>query len=320
MHNMDTFLSVSFEMSSYPELYLHLKTLEFLGLVCCSCKKNQKGLLCIINKSDSKKTAIVFYLIQILCIIMMIYCILYIQEFHISVFTETGNHHSALIFGCGCAVSALYYAYFYLRRKKIIILINYILRYYNELTLGGVGRPFHRYYIISLAISVLNIVTSIINYTYGNLTLVACISYILLHSFVTILIVIVMSFYLSIVKIFEVLLKRINARLTDELMLPKPRKLTDILSQRNSILTICQNDLNHHFGFMILLTMGYIMIGAPSGPYLILSLVLTASTNGHMWYVIMQCSMVFLLSVPWVVVIITMSKCSCLTIEVINIL
>lgn len=302
-------------MSFQPELYLHIKTLNFLGLISCYCHKTEEGNLFIDFKTNIIRTKATFYFVQIACSFMIIYCILYTEEFYMSLFTETGNHHSVLVYLFGSFVILSVYGFFYINHTDNIQLLIKILKYYNELQSSHQNQVIRKYFVIYAITSMLNLGISIKSFTHAGISLLCTILYIVLHSSITIVLGITISLYLTIVKILEMFLKKLNTQLKTDI--GDLQELRKIIRQRNCILLICQKDLNRNFGLMILLAMGYVLVSAPSAPFVLISFPVNELPKEYRWLFVFTIIIVVIWCIPFCIIFIVISKCSGLTREVI---
>uniref|UniRef100_A0A905ST61 Gustatory receptor n=1 Tax=Stomoxys calcitrans TaxID=35570 RepID=A0A905ST61_STOCA len=303
-------------MSNYPELYLHIKTLNFFGLISCECRQDKdKKLTLITLRSHDIKAKKKLFIAVLGCLIMLIYCILCHQDFYISVFTETGNHHSILLFECGCLLIPSFYVYLYVTRLRNICFLKVMLNYYNDLWEKDGAKnvkPSRRQFFIYLEISLLSLVISVMSYRQGLTAWSSKLCLMVLHSSVTSIVGIVNSFYVSIVKIFVMAMKNLNEELCESENLISTQ---NILERRSQLMFFCFNDLNKRFGLLLLLTVAYTLLLAPSGPYLVISRFLQLHLVNDIWTIIVPSIITFCWSIPWIVIFVMMSQCGGLTIE-----
>uniref|UniRef100_A0A454A0P8 Gustatory receptor n=1 Tax=Stomoxys calcitrans TaxID=35570 RepID=A0A454A0P8_STOCA len=309
-------------MSTYPELYLHIKTLNILGLVCCDCLQDASKRLDIdCCSSHERKAKTKLFIVLLTCFSTLIYCCICIQDFHIGIFNEIGNHHLILVFACSSLMISCFYVYFYATRSRNIAFLKDIFHYYNDICEQGEAsaKSCRRQYFLYAQISLLSLLVCISSFVQAVEMWTAKVSLIVIHFSFTMVVGVIISLYVSIVRMIMLTMKHLNAQLCDctnkGYDCANLRNLQHIIERRNRLLVICYKDLNRRFGLMLLLTFAYIILMAPSGPYLIIVRLLRLHIDKDVWTIILPTVVSSFWSIPWIVIFAMMSKCGGLTTE-----
>uniref|UniRef100_A0A454A0P7 Gustatory receptor n=1 Tax=Stomoxys calcitrans TaxID=35570 RepID=A0A454A0P7_STOCA len=308
-------------MSSHPELYLHLKTLNFFGLISCECLQDKDRQLKIVTlPSHEIKAVAKLFVVLFVCSIMLTYWYTCIDDFYIPMFTETGNQHAILLFACGCLMVISFYSYLYVARLRNISFLKDILHYYNDLCKRGGAKnckPCRRQFFLYLQISLFSLMVNNICFRQEVWTAKLCL--IMLHTCVMMVVGSVISLYVSIVRICIMAMQHLNAELnaaaTMENQSANLRYLQDIILRRNQLIGICNEGVNSRFSLLLLLTVPYIMLLTPSGPYLVLLKFLELDFIQNMWEILIPAIITSGWITPWMILFVQMCKSSGLTIE-----
>ncbi|XP_075167854.1 gustatory and pheromone receptor 39a-like [Haematobia irritans] len=306
-------------MSSYPELYLHIKTLNYLGLLTCYCQQdNNKKLSIIFNRTHEKRAKIVFFLIQLLYISILVNCCLQPQNFQFSEYTGTGNHHTILLFGSSCLFISCTYGYFHLNRSKNISCMQKLLKYHNEKCNreNSSRKQFYAYAIISIT----TFFNSVASYYQFLSHWTVNLSYLIVESSIEMIFGIIISIYMSIVNIFIIDIRETNVHLEFLAMdttFETREKFRLVIENRYQLLRLCHEILNQCYGFIVLLIFSYILLSAPSGPYLIISLFMN-NFEESIWYIVIFVVVIAIWSLPWTIIYVMIFKCNVLINEIIH--
>lgn len=311
-------ISVSKVMSTFPELYWHLRTLNAFGLICCDCHKKENNKIDLVPAKDNRRAKITFCFIQLTSISILLLCILQTDYFIIEVFTETANHHSILWNIIACFVLSFVNGYFYLNRRRNIAFLQHILGYYNELCSANNsnGHLTRRYILLFFTISHLNILLNVVIFYDGLNDWKARVACMWIYSSTTSLLGIFISLYWSSVKIIEIYLKILNRRLllvgSESL---KVKSLEEIFEKRSKLLAVCYSDLNYHFALLLMITLGYVLITAPSVPYIFFFIIQRDNGLGVAYKIVLSVIALFCWT-PYIVLTIVIAKCGGLHKEV----
>uniref|UniRef100_A0A905ST64 Gustatory receptor n=1 Tax=Stomoxys calcitrans TaxID=35570 RepID=A0A905ST64_STOCA len=282
-------------MSNYPDLYLHIKTLSFLGLICCHCTQDKDKKLCIATcQSHEWRAKATFFLVQLLCFISLLNCILCTQYYYMMLFNETGNLHSVMIFGSACLMISCSYGYFYVTRARNIQFLKDILIHYNDMLSEGGNKggevtnveiKRHQFYNY-VTICTLNSFIAVISFHQGLGHWSANVTLILVHTFVKIVVGIVISTYVSITQMLALSMRRLNDQLSflmTATVFGVKLDMRKLIKRWNRLLRICYQDLNPHYGIILLLAVLYTLLAAPSGPFLVISIFTSDKLKSKTW-------------------------------------
>lgn len=305
-------------MSTCPELYWHLKTLNVFGLICCDCGKDENNKIVLVPAKDTRKAKLTFGFVQLASISILFFCILQTDYFIIEEFTATAQHHSILCIIIGCFVLLFVNGYFYLNRRRNIIFLKHIIGYYNELCCqdNGSHHLTRKYFVLFVIVSLFNNFMTILCFHYGLNDWKAKLSYMWIYCSTISVLGIFISLYWSSVKIIEIYLENLNRRLKcvgDELL--NVKCLEEIFETRRQLLVMCHSDLNYHFALLLVITIGYFLISAPSEPYIFIFMMQRDDGMG-IYTKIIPCVIATFCWAPYVVLTIVISKCGGLHKEV----
>uniref|UniRef100_A0A905STF8 Gustatory receptor n=1 Tax=Stomoxys calcitrans TaxID=35570 RepID=A0A905STF8_STOCA len=313
-------------MSSYPDLYLHIKTLSFLGLICCHCTQDNGKKLCIATcQSHEWRARATFFLVQLLCFIILLNCILCTQYYYVMLFNDTGNLHSVMIFGSACLIISCSYGYLYVTRARNIQFLKDILIHYNDMLSEGGNKGGevtnveikHQFYIY-VTICSLNSFIAVISFHQGLGHWSANVTLILVHTFVKIVVGIVISTYVSITQMLTISMRRLNDQLTllmTATVFGVKVDIQKLIKRRNRLLRICCHDLNPRYGLILLLAVFYTLLAAPSGPFIIISIFTNEELKNKTWLLLGASVVSIIWTIPCIVMWCIMAKCGDITIE-----
>ncbi|XP_075167855.1 gustatory and pheromone receptor 39a-like [Haematobia irritans] len=308
-------------MSYYPELYLHIKTLNFFGLICCDCHLDGANNNVDIARGTNydRQAKSIFCFIQLMYNSLLLYCIIRPKDFYLAIFTETGNLHSIFLFGSSCILISCIYGYFYVTHAKNVSFLKDILIYYNDMYNKGAGgqvvKACRRQFFLYAAISLITFLISTFSYVANLKNWPATLFLIILHSSITSVVGIIISIYATIVKIFTISMRHLNGELIENKFGGTDNDFKNIVKQQNRLLGICHQGLNRRFGIVLIMTCIYLLIFIPSGPYLVISRILNIDISQDIMTIIVPTIVTCFWSMPWIVIIIMMFKCGGLTVE-----
>uniref|UniRef100_A0A1I8NS67 Gustatory receptor n=1 Tax=Stomoxys calcitrans TaxID=35570 RepID=A0A1I8NS67_STOCA len=313
-----TFIGVSLVMRRLLgdlELKPFIWTLNALGLISCQYNDNHNGKKQFSRTQYHKiRSVAIVAFIQILCVSMFIYWLLYRDEFDIKAYNRTGHIYMNINFVFGCCVVSIIYLHFFLWQLFYMQLLATIMKHQRNFSVSRChGWNLRHCFFLYSFLSITAVWNNYKAFEYTQLKLGAWTCYQVMYDVVFITCGIVVILFVAMTKILNCCLHHLNSEiyklLTEAQSIQNSRHLGWLLAQRKNLLDLCQQKISDRFGLLIVLVVAFIVFSASSGPFYLISVTLKQKIDNSTAYVV-NFLVTLYWNVPWMTIFVALLTCN----------
>lgn len=296
-------------MSSVSQLYFHIKTLNFFGLLCCNYRCDDKWRL---STNYGHKIRALFTLVSVHILIptMLVCGIVFVDEFHMPKYNRVGNQYFVVQFELSGLLLMVLYYYFYRSRKKNFEFLVMVLRLFDECDCCKVSssRLYRKYYLVYFVVCSLSSCLYCLIFVQSQMSWYIAMPYAAVFIATIWINGILVLMHFSVVKIMETWMRFLNHQLRTTTS-KEVKDLHRILSKRSRLIGITTKEVNRNYGFVLLLIIGFVAATGASGPFYLVSQYYVQRGSQPTWYMVMITFNSLVWDSPMITILLAMSTC-----------